>query len=571
MFVRALLTLSMILVSSVSEGASLSPTERYGLEDFERIPALFASPLADASNTPDDGERGRLRVAWPLPIEADSSDSGEWITLVDGSVLWRLRIASPGAAFVSVKLTDLHLGPGATLFVTSVDFEYRAGPFSRKDTSASGRFGTPVVPGDEVVLELHLTHPDASHTLRVESVSHGFIDAFGLAAVPIRQPDSESATDALQNETKAPGGPLGCQVDINCQEGSPFQAIKRAMAQGYDGSFVCSGGLVNNTAGDCRLLYLTAAHCEFWLDPDTLTFYWSYENSGCETGDAALANFTLGATDLYHDPATDLHLLEVNGSALNPEYVPYLAGWDRSAAAPTEGTILSFPAGKPMQVAATSGPILNCQSVDCLNGFGSEFWRVTAWDIGMTEQGSSGGALLDADDQVRGVLTGGAGKHCSKFQWDEFGQLQAGWEALAVHLDPADTGAQSIDGKDGAACGCECGPHGACDEGSSDCICDAAWAGPLCTWQCATVLGDLNASGTATISDVQCSIQSALAETAGTPPPACLSGPMASSDLDCDGLASVADVLLVVRAALSLPLLEAIDSDDNGCPDTCQL
>ena len=37
------------------------------------------------------------------------------------------------------------------------------------------------------------------------------------------------------------GGPFACMTDVNCPEGAPYQDDKRAVAEGYDGAFICSG------------------------------------------------------------------------------------------------------------------------------------------------------------------------------------------------------------------------------------------------------------------------------------------------------------------------------------------
>ena len=242
-------------------------------------------------------------------------------------------------------------------------------------------------------------------------------------------------------------GPFSCQRDIACPEGLPYQDVKRAAAEGYDGVYICSGQLINNVRQDNRYLYITAEHCEWWIDPPTMAYYWNYENSGCDTNDAPLT-FSTGSTDLFHDAAADLDLLELDGTDLESSYNIYFTGWNRSASAPTSGAIISFPDDKPKQIAIENDPITDCAPGGCAGGFGANFWRVEAWDVGVPEGGSSGGGLLDENNLLVGVLSGGVGTNCNNFDWDEFAKIHPQWSNLQPFLDPDATGAISIPGKD---------------------------------------------------------------------------------------------------------------------------
>jgi lysyl endopeptidase len=281
--------------------------------------------------------------------------------------------------------------------------------------------------------------------LRLESVSHGYRNALGMADVPVRQ--GVAAGTPPPPVTLA--GAFDCQRDVNCSEGAPYQDVKRAAAEGYDGTYICSGQLVNNVRQDNRYLYLTAEHCEWWIDPPTMVYYWNYENSGCGTNDAPLT-FSTGSTDLVHSAALDVDLLELDGPDLEGSYDIYFMGWNRGPAAPPSGATLSFPNDKPKQIAIENDPITDCSPGGCSGGFGPNFWRVEGWDVGVTEGGSSGAALLDPDQRLVGVLTGGVGTNCNNFDWDEFAKLGPAWAGLEPFLDPDATGSVSLPGKDRA-------------------------------------------------------------------------------------------------------------------------
>jgi hypothetical protein len=219
---------------------------------------------------------------------------------------------------------------------------------------------------------------------------------------------------------------------------------------------------VNNTAQDCRYLYLTAEHCEWWLDPSTMAYYWHYENSGCGTNDAPFI-FSTGSTDLWHSAAADLDLLELDGTDLAAEHQLWFSGWNRGTTAPASGATIGFPDDKPKKIAIENDPIVDCAVGGCPGGWGAGWWRVRAWDIGVTEGGSSGGGLLDPSHRLIGTLTGGVGTDCSDFEWDEFAKIGPAWAFLAPHLDPLGTGAVTLDGLDHTTCPAAPGPPPAAD------------------------------------------------------------------------------------------------------------
>jgi hypothetical protein len=252
---------------------------------------------------------------------------------------------------------------------------------------------------------------------------------------------------ASSTAAAAPGGPFSCQRDINCEEGAPYQDVKRAAAEGYDGQYICSGQMINNTRQDNRYLYITAEHCEWWIDPPTMAYYWNYENSTCGSNDAPLT-FSTGSTDLYHSAAADLDLLELDGTDLENRYDLYYVGWNHSGATPTSGATIGFPSDKPKQITIENDPVIDCAPGECPNGWGPNFWRIEAWDVGVPEGGSSGGMLLDQDNLLVGTLTGGVGTNCNTFEWDEFAKIAPHWASLQPFLDPNATGAVSLPGKD---------------------------------------------------------------------------------------------------------------------------
>ena len=383
-----------------------------------------------------------------IPLNLGLDNAGSWETLPEGGALWRLRISSPGAVFMSFKFSEFELPADAELHFVSVHRNYHDGAYTQRHNRPTRRFGSPMIPGDSAVIELYLPPGSGSASLQLESVSHGYRDVMGMGSIAARAGASPaSGTAPSSPAAAAPGGPFSCQRDINCAEGAPYQDVKRAVAEGYDGAYICSGQLINNVRQDNRYLYITAEHCEWWVDPPTMAYYWNYENSGCGTNDAPLT-FSTGSIDLFHDATADIDLLELDGTDLESSYNIYFTGWNRSGVAPTMGAIISFPNDKPKQIAIENDPIIDCAPGGCAGGWGANWWRVEAYDVGVPEGGSSGGGLLDENNLLVGVLSGGVGTNCTNFDWDEYAKIHPQWSGLQPFLDPDATGAISLAGKD---------------------------------------------------------------------------------------------------------------------------
>ena len=398
-----------------------------------------------------DGERGRARhVAMLMPIELDLAGHAAIEHRPDGSWLWTLRLESPGALFMSTKFSRFLIPEGASVAFIARNGVYEAGPFTTEHVKATGRFGTPMIPGDQMTIEVQIPAGVQQPELVVESVSHGYKDVLGIGRF---LDDNFDQAEPLSTQR---GGPFACQRDIVCPEGQPYIQLKDAIAEGYDGEYVCSGQLINNTRNDGRYLYITAAHCEWWRDPSTMTYYWDYANQTCGGNDYPSFTFSTGSTDLFHspNPNNDINLLELDGTDLEGDFDVYYAGWNRGTTPPTSTVAITHPADKPLQIAIDEDPAIDCAQGGCPGGWGGNYWRIDDYEVGVTEGGSSGGGLFDQNQQLVGVLTGGVGTNCSNFGWDEYYKFSSEWAQLQPYLDPDNTGALNVPGWDGSTLAC---------------------------------------------------------------------------------------------------------------------
>lgn len=395
-------------------------------------------------------ERGRaLHVAMPMPYEQGFSEIAQRHEDADQSV-YIITLDSPDAIFMSAKFSRFIIPDRVSVTLSARDDVYVAGPFTSENNTSTGRFGTPMIPGDRMTIEIQVPHGVEEPEIVFESVSHGYKDVLGMGRF---FNDDPQGTDASSIET---GGGFSCQRDIVCDEGQPYLHLKDAVAEGYDGAYVCSGQLVNNTRNDGRYLYLTAAHCGWWQDPSTMAYYWDYANETCGGGDYPSFTYSLGSTNLYHssNPDYDINLLELDGANLESAYDIYFAGWNRGLQTPSSTFSISHPDDKPMQIAIDTDPAIDCAQGGCPGGWGGEYWRITDYEVGMPEGGSSGSALFDQDQLVVGVLTGGVGTNCFDFGWDEYYKLSNEWAQLQPFLDPDNNGALTMPGWDGSSNPC---------------------------------------------------------------------------------------------------------------------
>lgn len=408
-----------------------------GAPDFESVDHLvLAAPDLDLVFAKDRETVGRIRVAETLAIGRTMDEVGTWEKLADGARHWRLRVTSPGAYFLSFQLSDLKLPAGAEMHFISVERNFYDGPYTSRHNNDGKVFGSPMVPDDSAVIEVWVPAGTKMPALRIDSVSWGYKNFRNILAVPFR----DGREVKLPKDVRAFAKAAGC-IDQRCPEGDPYEAQSRSVAEGYDGTFICSGSVLNSTDNNCNEYhYLTANHCFSKGKASRLVFYWNYKNSVCGGNDAPLDQTTTGSTHLASGNASDFFLVRLN--EIPPEsYVVSQSGFDASGSVPQMGATMGFPNDVPMTVAVANSPLRDGQS----DGWGNDHWRVDAWDVGGTDGGSSGGGLFDQNKRVVGQLHGGIGT-CTDGGWDEYGKLSVSWGAgAAAHLDPGNTGQLTTD------------------------------------------------------------------------------------------------------------------------------
>ena len=416
--------------------------------DVARLKAEAARRSAKLANAP-------VRFAAPLAVDITPATAGDWDEAGD-MLVWRLRVQSKDALTLNFGFSEYHMPEGGHMLVYPAGLRSNASQdlirtFTSADNKGHGRLWTPVVPGDHAVIEVAVPKARAGELrLRLTSVNHDYV-GFDRLARGLVQPQGISGS---------------CNIDVACPEGDGWRdQIRSVGAYSRFGTFYCSGSLVNNTANDQRMYFLTAHHCSMGT-PDaaaSIVVYWNYQNSYCRTpgsaesgqnGDGSLAQNQTGATPVATWSGSDFTLLELDTPA-NEEFNLYWSGWDRRDVTFPGATGIHHPRVAEKRITHSSNPL---RIEGYLGASGTNHLYVYWNQPGTTEGGSSGSPLYSPDGRVIGQLHGGYAS-CStsgpEQHVDWYGRVYTSWSGggsdgtrLSNWLDPLGTGAEFIDGLD---------------------------------------------------------------------------------------------------------------------------
>lgn len=451
--------------------------------ELKSFDALDLDKLASEDILSDTLTGVPKRFAVPRKVRYTPENTGDWERQGDGSWIWRLRIRGEGAAHLNFGFSRFALPPGAELNIISTDMSSKAGPFTVEDMLPHGQLWTPVVLGQEAMIHLYVpAGARKDMELELTDVNQGY-RGFGVKSKACKSGS--------------------CNLDVAClSPDDPWNENRRAVgAWTRGGVSTCSGSLVNNTANDRRMLFATATHCGANSDPDvaTVVVYWNYESPSCripgspESGAAAAPlpasfsaglNFVAGTNNPFAgggtaDTRSDWALMELAEPPPDNDFDLFWAGWDRTPP-PTTCAAPADSAGTDGLCASIHHPgvdekritfVEQSMTLDNIASAIGVHWRAR-WDPtpprlpaispmpsvlppGVTEPGSSGSALYNADRRLVGVLSGGpafCGATGSSLS-DLYGGLFHAWEGLGTaqtrmrdHLDPLGTGDNFIDG-----------------------------------------------------------------------------------------------------------------------------
>ena len=382
------------------------------------LPAINIEELLEEDRLEmESNEMKPYRFAKTIDVELNMENSGSWTTLEDGSLIWQLKIVSPGAYSLNLIYDIYNLPPGAELFLYSD--ETILGAFTDFNHKPHGGFSTAPTQGASVILEYNEpANSIFNGQISIASVAHDYKNIF------------------LKNSVRGYGDSGSCNNNANCPVGEDWQDEIRSVAMilTSGGSRLCTGSLINNTEQDLRPLFLTANHClggnNSWI------FMFNYESPGCTNQDGPTNMTVSGSTLLANSGSSDFALLELNEEPPD-SYNVHFSGWDVTGNTPNTPVCIHHPSGDIKKITFDYDNASNA----------GNYWDVNQWEDGTTEPGSSGSPLFDGiSHRIVGQLYGGTAS-CTSITYDTYGKTSTSWGlGLSQYLDPQNTGLQILDG-----------------------------------------------------------------------------------------------------------------------------
>lgn len=363
-----------------------SRTVRLGVFDAS---ALLAE---DAARAAQSGVPFRLGINRPVPGGPISpTTGGSWTTLPDGSAVWTLRLQAAGAKAVRVHFAQFDIEADARVVIRGATGD--ADAYRGKGPNRDGAFWAAATPGDSVYLEYFDPAGKRDVRLTIDEISHLYRDP-GFDP-PIGQPNApgDGGVAAL----------LRCQEDVMCYavDAAARDSVGRMVfTVPGQGSFLCSGALLNDVDPNTYAGYfLTANHCiSDQATASSLTVYWFYQTDSCGGSVPSLATRpkSLGATLLATSSQSDFTFLRLT---TDPEDGQGFAAWTTTA---PSGAVrgIHHPGGSFKRF--SEGLTTTAQPI-C---FPTSRFVSNDWSVGITEGGSSGSPLFNADWEVVGQLYG---------------------------------------------------------------------------------------------------------------------------------------------------------------------
>lgn len=378
-----------------SAAAIAIPDFPWSTEANLRLAALSAIELPDFNDEVDTpGAPLQVGVHRELGVRPiTSAIDGMWQIGEAGGVQWEMQIESPGAKGLRLHFSKLEIPHGAVLTVAG---NLDAVPFAVTAEEAGGggaRWGD-VTAGEKVFIRyFDPSGQTPGSVIEVDSVSHLYREVNSGEELGTSDPE-DSATPAV----------LPCHQDVNCHnvDAVARDAVGRMLYTTSQGSFVCTGTLLNDADPNTSAGYfLTAHHCiDSQAKADTLVVSWFYQSNYCGGPVAGVATKpkSSGAKLLVGSATTDFALLRLND---DPNQGQGFAGFTTEPPI-GEVTAIHHPGGSYKRY---SSGVLTTEPPTCSDQPSSRYFY-NDWTVGVTEGGSSGSPLFNGAWQIVGQRFG---------------------------------------------------------------------------------------------------------------------------------------------------------------------
>ena len=466
---RKLLSAGFFIVMLGFSGFSQSGTNQVfskKLQLSKATPTLtLPQPNMEAIRLEDEtrdhnGELYRIGVAAFTDIT--TANSGSWITTSSGDKVWQLHVKFSGAEALSFLFSTFKIYDNTTVDIFNTNGERVHKTLTTADVLDHFQQNMALCFGDEMTLQISEPLGSKTSEIHIDRIMYNYRSTGNPNVAKINESES-------------------CEINVNCTPvGDNWQDEKRGVARIYvvesSSAGWCSGTLVNNTALDCKPLFLTALHCGVSTSASNSNqwkFYFKYESIGCTSPGTAGTlddNFITGCVRLANsndnggDSGSDFLLVQLGSLANQAATVTtlktaafnaYWNGWDANNTASTGGVGIHHPAGDIKKISTFSGATSSSSWGGAVaNTHWQLSWSTNSNGHGVTEGGSSGSPLFNSAGRQIGTLTGGSSYCTALTSPDAYGKMSFHWtsngtpanERLKTYLDPANTGAMILDG-----------------------------------------------------------------------------------------------------------------------------
>lgn len=440
---------------SLAISAQSDPRIAHAKTPLADIPVALMPHLDNAALLAAELDRRAPEVApkfaEPIEVDINPATTGHWEPIGNGKSLWRLRIRSAGAKSLNLGFSKYLMPAGGSLVLYSPDYQTVQGPFTPADNEEHEQLWTPVLPGEELVVEVQVpTHSQSALQLQLSYVNHDFVGFMDIASG-------------------------SCNLDVICGAADGWAIVDHyrdiiqsvaVISQG--GSTFCTGFLVNNGRQDCTPYFMTANHCGInATGAASLVAYWNFINTTCRqpntpasggNGNGTLNDFNTGSVLRATSAISDFTLVELD-DPVSPTANAFFAGWSAEDFAPTDTVIcIHHPNTDEKRISFEFDPTFIADYNSTTPNPNGTHITIPDWDIGTTEGGSSGSPLFNRLHRVVGQLHGGLAS-CGNNAHDSFGWFHISWEGggtpstrLKDWLDPDNTGIITLDGRSTLQC-----------------------------------------------------------------------------------------------------------------------
>lgn len=292
------------------------------------------------------------------------------------------------------------------------------------DLSAAGQtWWSPDLRTADITLEITIPAGVAAEEVQiaVPTLSHIYADV--------------NLVDVENGQTKDIGDSESCNLDVSCYENGKQQrdSVARMVFTKGNGTYFCTGTLLNDGIASDTPYFLTANHCiADQTTASTLMTDWFFRAQTCDklTLNEGAVRQRSGARLLVTtslDTGHDMTLLVLNSAA---PAGAFFAGWDANTVSTGSAVYgIHHPSG---DLAKISGGGVTAQA-NCsagarctpISGNDGRFYEIK-WSEGTTQGGSSGSAIFSpSSNRVLGTLFGGSASCSNRNAPDFYGRFDS--------------------------------------------------------------------------------------------------------------------------------------------------